>query len=704
MRSVSNDVRHMSGMGSLICVETTPTRRKKRKTVHLFLNDLLKRDEELGTSDVTLISCDHGRQRRSERKIKRRELQEAVKYGKKERANPGRSGELRWRFTHRGVVHITDETCRQEITSWRIPTMDRECVHCVIVVDSSGSMRKDDIPNYPTRTAAVYDCLARDFVEPQLKKKGPAGADVAVTLIEMSDEATVVCDSKLDASLATFLRQRMEKRARSHGNYVPALNKVIEKFSEDFKNKQLFLLFLSDGSPSDAKNVHENAAVQKIRDIGQLFGTDRVFVGTIGFGPPEDDFPILRRMAEAVPRHSFQKLGLSAASLQTAFTSLTSSLASLRTDRRSLTRRTNLAKMQPRRGDQQEGPLSLSEFDIHDIVSKTVWCPQQRKMIPTDLVNGASGVAHAKNYFAGGAERVVFYASEIDATGCPIGPNLVAKQSVYEEEQQQKSHQYHETFCRKLSEADALAHLFNRRVNAGPETHVRYVQGIVYEVGDGLSFLAEPELDGEFTKWNNNNGRVKLFTGDDTIMEEEDEERVDPADVPQAFSHFTHSVTDGQKLVCDVQGVWNKTDGFLLTDPVIHSIRSKNGATDKGVSGIHNFFATHRCNGLCHRLGLSHPRQDILRVLLNLTWTRSSTRSYLVIAFYGGVSMASMRPGRTPISSRQASTRDAWMPWRRRRWASTSSSGEGIRTRIIAMMASRRSRSLRGGRSSSKSS
>jgi hypothetical protein len=36
------------------------------------------------------------------------ELKAAIKYGRKERANPGRDGDSRWRFTHRGVVYITD--------------------------------------------------------------------------------------------------------------------------------------------------------------------------------------------------------------------------------------------------------------------------------------------------------------------------------------------------------------------------------------------------------------------------------------------------------------------------------------------------------------------------------------------------------------------------------------------------------------------
>jgi hypothetical protein len=57
-----------------------------------------------------------------------------------------------------------------------------------------------------------------------------------------------------------------------------------------------------------------------------------------------------------------------------------------------------------------------------------------------------------------------------------------------------------------------------------------------------------------------------------------------------------------------LQGVWNALDGFTFTDPVIHhySNEKKNGATDKGESGMEAFFETHECSALCKRLGLHH--------------------------------------------------------------------------------------------------
>ncbi len=55
-----------------------------------------------------------------------------------------------------------------------------------------------------------------------------------------------------------------------------------------------------------------------------------------------------------------------------------------------------------------------------------------------------------------------------------------------------------------------------------------------------------------------------------------------------------------------MQGVWNASDGFTWTDPVIHhaSNTKRNGATDKGSVGMKTFFKTHECNSLCRRLGL----------------------------------------------------------------------------------------------------
>ena len=82
-------------------------------------------------------------------------------------------------------------------------------------------------------------------------------------------------------------------------------------------------------------------------------------------------------------------------------------------------------------------------------------------------------------------------------------------------------------------------------------------------------------------------------------------------ELPQCFSHFSYEFSGQRSLVCDLQGVWNATDGFVLTDPVIHyqsrrgTRRHKNGGTDKGAQGAFSFFKSHVCGDMCTRLGLA---------------------------------------------------------------------------------------------------
>ena len=58
---------------------------------------------------------------------------------------------------------------------------------------------------------------------------GPVAGEAVVTIIEMNDVAKVVlARHPIDANLAAFLRSRGKARARSHGNYLPALDLVLQ--------------------------------------------------------------------------------------------------------------------------------------------------------------------------------------------------------------------------------------------------------------------------------------------------------------------------------------------------------------------------------------------------------------------------------------------------------------------------------------------
>ncbi|GLC46882.1 hypothetical protein PLESTB_000663900 [Pleodorina starrii] len=698
---------------------------------------------ELSTSAVSLVSHAHGRQRREERGIDKRQLQEAVKYGRKERANPGRDGKTRWRYTHKGIVYITDESSRHEITSWKLADALEEPPlplgaggggggggsHVVVIVDHSGSMRKDDVPGYNSRTAAVYDCLARDLVEPQLRVGGVGKMEVS--LIEMSDDATVVLERAApNADLVSWLRGRMTARARSHGNYLPALDAALDLLAADAgRTAQLFVVLLSDGAPSDHTEmccshgyyvwqpdgydpynpqmqhrgrgkqrlqqcpesrgcrslIHakvQEDCVSRVKRLGDLLGRDRVFMGTVAFGPPDENYTVLQGMAQALPRSSFQKLGLSAACLRTAFTSLTSSLTTLRTEvaasaagrggggsSPSLTLRADIAEKAERQSYEERDVIADGlVWELYcgpKFVRKRRYDARERKFVDAPFTSSdpvpaweqkyprmQKGIAHAMNAFGEGAERVVYQCTELvtfdgGVTGYCVGPRLVAKTSRYTQHLDDK--EFHLDFCRTQGEAEELAQLFNRRLAGGPDWQVHFLPCFVYTIRDGMRYsksgvldiLVEQELEGKFTKWNNNAGGVasgSLGVGargkNDTQLGAivEDDEDYDseygseydseyggggvghasgPASaehVPQCFSHFTYCATDGKKLVCDLQGVWNPVDGFTLTDPAIHHNtpgRKRGGATDKGATGVQSFFATHVCNPLCRRLGLS---------------------------------------------------------------------------------------------------
>ena len=93
-----------------------------------IVSNISSSGSKIHTEDLTLLSNAHGRGRRLERNITKLELKAAIAHGKKQVANPGRDGSDRYRFTYNGVVCITDKTCKQEITAWRLDNEDENAV------------------------------------------------------------------------------------------------------------------------------------------------------------------------------------------------------------------------------------------------------------------------------------------------------------------------------------------------------------------------------------------------------------------------------------------------------------------------------------------------------------------------------------------------------------------------------------------------
>ena len=159
------------------------------------------------------------------------------------------------------------------------------------------------------------------------------------------------------------------------------------------------------------------------------------------------------------------------------------------------------------------------------------------------------------------------------------------------------------------------------------------------------SLFAERKIDGQFRKWNTNDGKTvetKLPPAADGAAGGADADALSPAAaaaaaavpgqlrlssdlVPQAFSHFTIDFSmrptssfrgldgkPGRCLVCDLQGCFDIAENtFLFSDPVIHSELGQRhlfGATDNGAAGIAAFLRSHKCNDVCRLLHLPENR------------------------------------------------------------------------------------------------
>jgi len=114
----------------------------------------------------------------------------------------------------------------------------------------------------------------------------------------------------------------------------------------------------------------------------------------------------------------------------------------------------------------------------------------------------------------------------------------------------------------------------------------------------GENTAVEQIINGDWEKFNSNSG---WSSGTATL--------------PDAFSHWTWVQTNGDMLVCDLQGhrghpggpKYGDDDGYyyLLTDPAVLSKDGRFGITDLGERGISNWFARHKCNGMCE--GMKRP-------------------------------------------------------------------------------------------------
>eukprot|EP00978_Attheya_sp_CCMP212_P014434 scaffold36766_cov45-Attheya_sp.AAC.1 len=318
------------------------------------------------TENSHLVSGTHGRDRRQQRSIEKVDLQRARRYGMAETQANGRI-----KYTYGGIVFIYDPYKNREITSFAAPDVASDNAgtkcsqpiqlakmsvpqnqvennklmqrdprgwksHSVLVIDMSGSMRRDDVNGARCRSDGIFLTLARDYIKKQLDDGTSSSSDVVSVVIMKEDATTPILIEPLSCTLYNKLvdmREWSELRPSGPGNYMPALEiaEALIMISETFnKACALSLMFFSDGRPSD-----RGPFAEVIGRMASKFRR-RLTVCCIGMAEDTENFVALQDMVTEAEAYgavaSFSKPSMHTDSLSNIMTSLATSLTTSKTE------------------------------------------------------------------------------------------------------------------------------------------------------------------------------------------------------------------------------------------------------------------------------------------------------------------------------------------------------------------------------------
>lgn len=478
------------------------------------------------TSLITILSSEHGRLRREQRDIDKRDLQRAIKHGVYERA-----WGQRWRVEYDGIVFITDVSMRREITAFPAPlplmpidsamASDHEKAkrlltekpglstsHTVIVIDNSGSMlaKKNNIHLYRDSQNASFSFTALEFVAEQLFHQTAVNSDL-VSLIKFRNRAEVSMEREpigwpiYNKILSHRNVQKHVERQMlpymdelySGSNYLPALEKANELLETGYHEKcALSLFFFSDGQSTDHTNLGMSKTETKdrmreeIASMATRYG-DALTVTTVGLGNREDDFSALEAMASAATesgaKGNFEYCDKTAKSISSAISSMVTSTTETRTAlqegrRRGFTTREDLK-------EEKDAAVKF-DWQYYLIKDHMVYDPMMKTFVHSGLLPLAAAESHPeeafrrsynpppylainRNYFGKGAERVAFRCrlSDSDAVSGFTFDTMVAKETKDVERIDEKI-EFHRGFMETQDLANYLANKFNQHLRGLP--------------------------------------------------------------------------------------------------------------------------------------------------------------------------------------------------------------------------------------------
>lgn len=533
--------------------------------------------------------------------------------------------------------------------------------HFILCVDTSGSMVIPDCRNSSggtvTRLRAVLD-TCHEFVTFSALHQEDVYSFVTF------DEETEVhfsCRRAVDAAVALEQLCPSPKRQTLYAMGIRGVEAAIKR---DNRRLPAHVVFLSDGEPTDPTAYIRDLMVLRRRHPG-----DALKIYTVGFGESakvsehEDDFQYLQQLA-SLGRGHFQRCGASLASLQGAFTAVTSTITRSRT---SMGRRSR-STLDRSAGDRESSQLlpgsatgvpsvtqepflpntiaeemanaiSSSESECDARNAPMPWLSNQRnntiefelphpRNIFKDLANRdlwkdfmaaqtsfkfdghrfsrSAAVQRVwlrrKPFMQGGMRLVYGMVLEAGKHAPDSMEHMMCAKRLFQDLEKDRGFGAHVAFCKST----AVAHYFARQFRTATE-----------KVGDRAQFgfldcqLYSPVGEGEDgyhfcgEAWLKGHF-VKLNSNAGFVNEIDYSEH---SAIAQAFSHFTFDRSHGELLVVDLQGICGgegDSPYFLLTDPQVHSRGAfeRFGAGDLGERGISAFFQKHHCGELCQKLKL----------------------------------------------------------------------------------------------------
>ncbi len=478
-------------------------------------------NQSIPTSAITFVETDHGRLRRRQRGIHKKDLKSAKKYGTRSGSHPRPNGDPTAIYRWKDIVYITNERTGEEVTSYAVPfkldtvPISEQTVrehneaskviqkdksmwnsNTVIVVDTSGSMKRADVWGSRTRLDSVWISVALDFIATRIET-GAAGALDVVSVISMGEGAYPIIEEQpttwvlynqiVDIYNQTFILPR------SHGNYIPSLE-LAEQLLHRNSNEScaVGICFVSDGKPSDHVSLrldkHECAdrIMEKVASLSKRFGR-RMQFDAVGIGS-EDDFGTLEKMVNEakdygvkaslnLPSMSSSDLGDVLHSFATSITSTQTEMTNVFTNKQQKVR--DVKRESRSKASKSIQRVSEEDFFIYEKVDAKRMVYNERQSSKgfvgqfeeVDLQNsGAEYVALNQGPFGEGAERFAFRFYELDSDRTTIvGKPLVAKESrfILEDgmDDEASRMKFVKSFCKTQQLAGRIAKEFNDRLD-----------------------------------------------------------------------------------------------------------------------------------------------------------------------------------------------------------------------------------------------